>query len=82
MVYAKYMFNMFTVIWINLKVAFICKNWFDEATFVQPVCVALFGGVGFEEGQDVAGNVSHHVGVKLGVSQVRDILCLNLLVFL
>lgn len=34
-------------------------------TFVEPVGVAFFGGIGFEEGENITGNICHHVRVKL-----------------
>ena len=43
-------------------------------TFVEPVGVTLFGGIGFEEGENITGNVCHHVRVKLWVLQVRNVL--------
>ena len=43
-------------------------------TFVEPVGVTFFGGIGLEEGENITGNVCHHVRVKLWVLQVRNVL--------
>lgn len=44
--------------------------------------MTLFGAVGFEEGEDVLGDVFHHPRGESRVLQMRDVLCFYHLVFL
>lgn len=53
-----------------------------KLTFEEPICVPLFGTVGFKKRKNILGNVFHHPSGERGIVQIWDVLCFYHLVFL